>query len=231
MNYAHKTYGLAALLAVGTGQGAQAQVSAPRAVPRWYLSAQLFHQKFKGLERTPTLDGLDWAVFTGPVLRGGWQLNSRTALEIGVGGSWPGWRSMYHNENFPPGLTWEVRHRYLYVPVHISRQLLGGSSRWQLIATLGLSYVQQLSEERRRDSNGQVIPETYPYQSLLTSRDLPLLLGAALTYRLAPRWQLGLQGQAACSPRFLFDAGGYFEEAVPGGGGGLELRYGFGERY
>lgn len=196
--------------------------------PRCYISGQLSYQRFNGFIEGGDVNEYRVATFFGPVLRGGWQLSARTALEIGAGLSYHGWHTDLGAFTFE-GIEPRLRSVTLVVPVQLTTQLLRRPRRWGLEIQAGLALVQQYVGHQTRHYYPGPDARIIDGPSSL-HRDVPVLLGLAATCRVASRWQAVVQLQSAWSFRYLGEAGSDFQAALPGGGGSLGVRYSFSRR-
>ena len=203
------------LLLMGAAVPAAAQSLPPR---RFYAGAEAIYQRFNGLAPGADVDARGAAVLLGPLLRAGYRLTPRLALEAGLayGHRAPGAADCY-------GLA--TGNSSYFVPLRLRYGLLPKSGRWQVEVVAGLSYFQQTILVKYDESQRTCFDPWVGYWAAGPRRDLPVLLGAAGSRRLGRHWQAVAQAQLAASPRFLFDPYAGFEDVLPGLGGSAGVQF------
>ena len=204
---------------------------------RWQVGTQLVCQRFNGLTQSASyfqqaetdLNDDGSLRFFGPLVTVGFSITPRLALETGIGIASNQWRTKLQPSLIPEWWEWnkfQIRSTNWTLPLRI-RYELGhtGTKRLGYYLLAGLQLVQQNTYYRSEPTAANPDPAETGWS---IHRDVPVVLGLGLRYRVAKHLALTADGQFAASPRFLFD-GTYqgVNTATPGAGASLGLRYGF----
>lgn len=198
------------------------------------MGLQLVYQRFNGLSpnsyyqpRQADLNDAGALLFLGPQATVGFSITPRLALETGLGVSINNWRTKIQPSLIPEWWEWskfQVRSTSWTVPLRVRYEL--GRTTTRRVGGYVLAGVQLVQQHARyRNEPTTAIPDPSENDWSI-HRDVPLLLGAGMRYRLAGHWALTAEGQLTVSPRFLFDSPYQgADSALPGAGMALGLRY------
>lgn len=200
---------------------------ATRALP-CYVGAQAGYYRFAGLGQTD-LDGRQLA-YRGLAPVVGYHVNRYSAVEISAM-----WRRPTNGPmttvDYPNGGIYRYydSYRSWAVPILFRYSMLHHARRWGLEGVVGFSVIHNYIEGRRSMTEPGQALQPFEVGGSTEANDLPLALGAAVTYTPTPHWTLVGEGRLNWS---LFGSavaaalvGGVF---LPQTGASVGLRYNFG---
>lgn len=208
---------------------AQGPADAPPPLPPFYVGLQAVHYRFAGFGQTdPDAKPLQYNTLM-PSL--GYRFTRRWQIEVAALWKNQGTAGETTVVEYPDGSVYRYYDSYqsYVVPVVMRFGLLPRAHRWQVEALAGISFLHSRIEGYRSMTAAGQPAQPFELGGFTEANDVPLALGAGVTYSPAPHWTFrgegrlnwSLLGSAAGAALF----GGVF---LPQAGGGVGVCYNFG---